>query len=51
VNGTDLMKELGIKPGPKLGEILRALLDEVVEDPRKNERELLLERARELSSQ
>jgi tRNA nucleotidyltransferase (CCA-adding enzyme) len=51
VNGNDLMKELGIKPGPKLGEILRALLDEVVEDPRKNERELLLERARELSSQ
>jgi tRNA nucleotidyltransferase (CCA-adding enzyme) len=48
VNGNDLMKELGLKPGPKLGEILRALLDEVVEDPRKNERPLLLERAREL---
>jgi hypothetical protein len=45
------MKELGIKPGPRLGEILRVLLDEVVEDPRKNERELLLDRARELSSQ
>jgi tRNA nucleotidyltransferase (CCA-adding enzyme) len=50
VNGNDLMKELGIKPGPRLGEILRTLLDEVVEDPRKNERDLLLDRARELSS-
>lgn len=49
VNGHDLMKELGIKPGPKLGEILRALLDDVVEDPAKNQRELLLERARELA--
>ncbi len=48
IDGNDLMAELGIAPGPKLGEILRALLEWVIEDPTRNEREPLLERAREL---
>jgi tRNA nucleotidyltransferase (CCA-adding enzyme) len=48
VDGHVLMEQLGMKPGPELGRILRALLDEVVEDPAKNEREKLLERARAL---
>jgi tRNA nucleotidyltransferase (CCA-adding enzyme) len=48
VDGRVLMQELGMKPGPDLGRILRALLDEVVEDPGKNQRETLLERARSL---
>ncbi len=48
VDGRVLMQELGIQPGPDLGRILRALLDEVVEDPSKNQRDALLERAREL---
>jgi tRNA nucleotidyltransferase (CCA-adding enzyme) len=48
VDGRVLMQELGMKPGPDLGRILRALLDEVVEDPSKNQRETLLERARAL---
>jgi tRNA nucleotidyltransferase (CCA-adding enzyme) len=48
VDGRVLMTELGMKPGPDLGRILRALLDEVVEDPSKNQREVLLERARAL---
>jgi tRNA nucleotidyltransferase (CCA-adding enzyme) len=48
VNGGDLMRELSLDPGPKLGELLRALLEEVVDDPTKNEREILLARAREL---
>jgi tRNA nucleotidyltransferase (CCA-adding enzyme) len=50
IDGNDLMAELGIAPGPKLGEILRALLEWVIEDPTRNEREPLLEHARELSS-
>src|SRR5688572_11741590 len=45
VDGRVLMQELGMQPGPDLGRILRALLDEVVEDPSKNQRETLLERA------
>jgi tRNA nucleotidyltransferase (CCA-adding enzyme) len=50
VDGHALMKELGIKPGPELGRVLRALLEEVTEDPTLNERETLLTRARELLS-
>lgn len=48
VNGHDLMSELGMKPGPDLGKVLVALLDEVIETPELNRRETLLERAREL---
>ncbi len=48
IDGRVLMQELGIKPGPDLGRILKALLDEVVEEPSKNERTALLERARAL---
>jgi tRNA nucleotidyltransferase (CCA-adding enzyme) len=48
IDGRVLMQELGIKPGPDLGRILKSLLDEVVEEPSKNERTALLERARAL---
>lgn len=48
VDGHDLMRDLGLKPGRALGEILAALLDEVVAEPAKNEREALLARAREI---
>ncbi len=48
LNGGEMMKALGIKPGPDIGRILRALLEEVVEDPSKNSKEVLLSRAREL---
>jgi tRNA nucleotidyltransferase (CCA-adding enzyme) len=48
INGHDLMRELGLEPGPKIGEVLRALLEEVLDDPEKNARQRLLERARAL---
>ncbi|MEO8903352.1 MAG: HD domain-containing protein [Polyangiaceae bacterium] len=48
LNGGEMMKELALKPGPDIGRVLRALLEEVVEDPSKNTKELLLERASEL---
>jgi tRNA nucleotidyltransferase (CCA-adding enzyme) len=48
INGHDLMKELGVKPGRIIGEILDALLDAVTTDPAVNEREALLARAREM---
>ncbi|RYZ06971.1 MAG: HD domain-containing protein [Myxococcales bacterium] len=48
IDGRALMQELGLKPGPDLGRILKTLLDEVVDDPSRNERDALLQRAREL---
>jgi tRNA nucleotidyltransferase (CCA-adding enzyme) len=50
VNGNDLIKELGLAPGPVIGRVLAALLEEVIEVPEKNEREQLLARARELAA-
>ncbi|RDI75194.1 HDIG domain-containing protein [Gaiella occulta] len=44
VDGNDLIAA-GIPAGPRLGSILRALLDEVVEDPSRNRRAWLLARA------
>jgi len=49
INGNDLMKEIGIDPGPKIGAILDVLLSRVIDDPALNERESLLESARELA--
>jgi len=44
INGRDVMKELDMKPGPKIGEILQKLFEEVDEDLSKNTREYLLDR-------
>lgn len=51
VNGTDLMKELKLKPGPKIGAILDVLLAEVIEDAKLNNRKWLMGRAGELDKQ
>lgn len=50
IDGHDVMEVLGIKPGPKVGEILNQLFEEVMEDPSKNKREHLLGRVTELGS-
>ncbi len=47
VNGSDLIRD-GARPGPGLGKILGALLEEVQEEPSRNTRAYLLARAREL---
>jgi tRNA nucleotidyltransferase (CCA-adding enzyme) len=47
VTGKDLI-DSGMKPGPRLGQILSALLEEVLENPARNERDTLLRRAAEL---
>lgn len=49
VDGNDIMKELNIKPGPKIGELLQKLFEEVDEDLSKNTREYLLKRIQQLS--
>jgi tRNA nucleotidyltransferase (CCA-adding enzyme) len=51
VDGNALMKELGLPPGRQIGELLRALLDAVLESPGLNERALLVERAKLLLSE
>ncbi|HKA89567.1 MAG TPA: HDIG domain-containing protein [Haliangiales bacterium] len=43
IDGTDVMRALGIPPGRKVGEVLQALLERVIEEPTLNERERLLE--------
>lgn len=43
--------QLGMKPGPHFGRILERLLDWVLEDPARNRRELLAERALELAGE
>ena len=47
VKGNDLM-ELGFAPGPRLGQVLETLLDLVLEGNLPNEKEALLQRAKEL---
>ena len=46
VDGSDLMTELGITPGPGLGRLLDWLLERVIADPAVNTREGLLDLAR-----
>ena len=45
VHGDDL-RTIGIEPGPRMGQLLDRLLDQVLEDPGLNTRERLLELAR-----
>ncbi|MEK9174491.1 MAG: HD domain-containing protein, partial [Patescibacteria group bacterium] len=49
INGDDVMQALTIEPGPKVGYILNALLEEVIDDPERNKKENLLERIKELN--
>ena len=48
VGGEDVMRELGVGPGPRVGRALHALLEQVLEDPSLNTRERLIERVRSL---
>jgi len=48
VNGHDLMTALDLEPSPKIGAILDVLLGEVLEEPSRNERIYLLDRAQSL---
>lgn len=49
IDGRKIMEILGIAPGPKIGQILNALLEDVLEDPKLNTAEYLNMRAVELS--
>jgi poly(A) polymerase/tRNA nucleotidyltransferase (CCA-adding enzyme) len=51
INGKDLMSDLKLTPGPKIGAILDVLLAEVIEDASLNTREHLMQRATELDKE
>lgn len=48
VNGKDVIEILKIKPGPRVGEVLNQLFEEVMDDASKNDREYLLKRIKEI---
>lgn len=45
ISGKDLIEEIGMRPGKQMGEVLHALLDFVVEDPARNQKDLLIKEA------
>jgi len=47
IDGNEVMKALKLKPGPKVGEILNTLFEEVVEKKIPNEKSVLLARLKE----
>jgi poly(A) polymerase/tRNA nucleotidyltransferase (CCA-adding enzyme) len=49
VKGGEVMEAAKLTPGPKIGHILHALLEEVLDDPAKNNKMFLVKRAVELS--
>jgi tRNA nucleotidyltransferase (CCA-adding enzyme) len=48
IDGTYLIKDMGMQPGRRMGWILLALLEDVLEDPTKNTIEALTERVKQL---
>ncbi|MGB0925082.1 MAG: CCA tRNA nucleotidyltransferase [Minisyncoccia bacterium] len=48
INGDIMIGEMGLQPGRKMGWVLHALLEEVLDDPTLNTREYLEKRAREM---
>lgn len=48
IDGNDIMKELGIRPGPVIGKLLQTLFEEVDEDLSLNTREHLIARLHEM---
>jgi tRNA nucleotidyltransferase/poly(A) polymerase len=48
IDGRDLMTALNISPGPVVGDLLKALLEQVIEHPENNTKERLVELGRKL---
>lgn len=49
IDGNEVMEVTNIDPGPAVGHILHALLDEVLDDPNKNTSDYLQKRAKEIA--
>jgi len=50
INGDYMIKELHVKPGKRMGWILHALLEEVLEDPAKNDIDYLVKRIKDMEN-
>jgi len=50
MNGQKIMELTGLEPGPKIGQILHTLLEEVLDDPSKNTAKYLESRVKELNA-
>ncbi len=48
ISGTTVMKILGIEPGPKIGQCLDILLEQVLNDPKKNKKSQLEKKIKKL---
>jgi hypothetical protein len=48
IDGNYLIKDMNMKPGPRMGYILNVLLEEVLDDPKLNELDILKARVLEL---
>ena len=48
IRGDDIMRILGIEPGPRIGQIIEVLMQEVIDEPKKNNSEYLESRVKEL---
>lgn len=49
IDGHDIMKELNMKPGRQIGELLQKLFEEVDEDLSKNNKDYLLQRVKQIA--
>ena len=50
VSGDDIMKILGIQPGPEVGQVLDVLLGYVLDDPKKNKKDFLEKEIKKLAN-
>jgi len=51
INGNQIMELLKIEPGPKIGAIMDVLLAEIIEDPKKNTKDYLEKRTKQLDKE
>ena len=49
VDGNLLIKEMNMEPGPRMGQILAILLEEVIDDPKKNTKQYLIDKVKNLN--
>jgi tRNA nucleotidyltransferase/poly(A) polymerase len=48
ISGRDILETAEIKPGPKVGKILNVLLEQVIENPKRNKREALISQIKKI---
>ena len=49
INGDEIMKIIGIEPGPRVGWVLNTLIEEVLDSPEKNNKEYLTKQVKKIA--